>query len=60
MGEASGGSVVRLGAGVGAEAVVLRDVPPLAVVFGSPVRFVGARATDVALYPLDSPFHLLN
>ena len=60
MGQASVRSVVARGAVVGAEAVVLRDAPPSAVVFGPPVRPIGARATNVAPYPLDSPFRLFE
>lgn len=53
---------VTLGRGsvVSAGAVVVRDVPPLSVVFGSPARTVGARTEDDADYTLDSPLPLFE
>jgi acetyltransferase-like isoleucine patch superfamily enzyme len=54
------GVTVGQGAVVAAGAIVLRDVPPLAVVVGSPARAVGARAADEAVYLLDSPFPLFE
>ena len=54
------GVTVGRGAVVGAGSVVLRDVPPLAVVVGSPARPVGARAEEEAVYLLDSPFPLFE
>lgn len=54
------GVTVGQGAVVAAGAIVLRDVPPLAVVVGSPARAVGARAADEAVYLLDSPLPLFE
>ena len=53
---------VTLGRGsvVSAGAVVVRDVPPLSVVFGSPARTVGTRTEAEAEYTLDSPLPLFE
>lgn len=53
---------VTLGRGsvVSAGAVVVRDVPPLSVVFGAPARTVGARTEAEADYVLDSPLPLFE
>jgi maltose O-acetyltransferase len=53
---------VTLGRGcvVGAGAVVVRDVPPLAIVFGSPARTVGTRDEADADYTIDSPLPLFE
>jgi maltose O-acetyltransferase len=53
---------VRIGRGavVAAGAVVTADVPPLAVVFGSPARIVGSRDDAETAYELDYPFPLFE
>lgn len=53
---------VTLGRGsvVGAGSVVTKDVPPLAIVAGSPARQVGARRPEEAAYVLDGPLPLLE
>jgi acetyltransferase-like isoleucine patch superfamily enzyme len=53
---------VTLGRGsvVAAGAVVMRDVPPLAVVFGTPARPVGSRTQEEADYTLDGTFPLFE
>lgn len=54
------GVTIGRGAVIGAGAVVMRDVPPLAVVFGSPARPVGQRPPEEADYVLDSPLPLFE
>jgi acetyltransferase-like isoleucine patch superfamily enzyme len=49
------GVTIGRGAVVGAGAVVMGDVPTLAIVFGSPARPVGRRPSEEAEYVLDSP-----
>ena len=49
------GVTVGRGAVVSAGAVVVGDVRPLAIVFGSPARSVGARTEEEADYVLDGP-----
>jgi maltose O-acetyltransferase len=53
---------VTLGRGcvVAAGAVVMRDVPPMSIVFGSPARPVGAREQGGADYVLDRAFPLFE
>jgi len=46
------GVTVGHGAAVGAGAVVMRDVPPSAIVFGSPARPVGTRPAEEVEYVL--------
>jgi maltose O-acetyltransferase len=48
------------GAVVAAGAVVTADVPPLAVVFGSPARTVGTRDEAEASFPLEMTFPLFE
>jgi acetyltransferase-like isoleucine patch superfamily enzyme len=54
------GVTIGRGAIVGAGAVVIRDVPPLAVMFGSPARAVGKRPAEEAEYVLEGPFPLFE
>jgi acetyltransferase-like isoleucine patch superfamily enzyme len=54
------GVTIGRGAVVGAGSVVLRDVPPLGVVVGSPARAVGSRAEEEAAYLLNSPLPLFE
>jgi acetyltransferase-like isoleucine patch superfamily enzyme len=54
------GVTVGRGAVVGAGAVVMSDVPPLAVVFGSPARPVGSRSPEEAEYNLRGPLPLFE
>jgi acetyltransferase-like isoleucine patch superfamily enzyme len=53
---------VTLGRGcvVAAGSIVMRDVPPMSIVFGSPARPVGAREEGDADYVLTSPFPLFE
>lgn len=54
------GVTVGRGAVVGAGAIVMRDVPPFAIVFGSPARAVGSRSPDEADYVLGGPWPLFE
>jgi len=49
------GVTVGRGAVVGAGAVVMQNVPPLAIVFGSPARAVGKRSEEEADYFFGGP-----
>jgi acetyltransferase-like isoleucine patch superfamily enzyme len=53
---------VTLGRGcvVAAGAVVTQDVPPLAIVFGSPARTIGVRSEEEADYVLDTKLPLFE
>jgi maltose O-acetyltransferase len=54
------GVTIGRGAVVGAGAVVVADVPPLTIVFGSPARAVGKRPAEEADYTLDGRFPLFE
>jgi acetyltransferase-like isoleucine patch superfamily enzyme len=54
------GVTLGRGAVVGAGAVVINDVPPLAIVFGSPARTVGKRPAEEADYVLEGRFPLFE
>ena len=54
------GVTIGHGAVVGVGAVVMRDVPPLAIVFGSPARAVGNRPPEEAEYVLQGAPPLLE
>lgn len=54
------GVTIGHGAVVGAGSVVMQDVPPFAVVVGSPARAVGKRTPDEARYVLDGGFPLFE
>jgi acetyltransferase-like isoleucine patch superfamily enzyme len=53
---------VTLGRGsvVAAGSVVMKDVPPLSIVFGAPARPVGSRTEEEADYTLDGTLPLFE
>lgn len=54
------GVTLGRGAVVAAGAVVMKDVPPLSIVFGTPARPVGSRTEEEADYTLDGTFPLFE